>query len=435
MAHLGLARQATGPGPIRQTSIRDATTPALATGARQRSRTTAGAARPLHWRGGHQPATRPPCTAQPASQRRKPRASTSWGSSRSPGDRHAMMVAGPGRLGPGATQSRRSRYWRRAFMAWITSSLPLSKPSTTTSRRRPAVSNPRRSCRAGLSSSRSQTKPACWAAWIASQGRCRACVRSRGPSHDVGADGRPDGLRAADVVALGTFGQRGQQGGVDPNGDDLCGAVADRLAAALAQLVNVVATFGLVGPALDVLLGDWLALDGLHNRSVIRNGCEGKRARPENEPRSQRRPGSVSRLVWTRSPGLGGLASVGSGCLAVLAEGGVWARARSPREVIPCPRATILLPFQPSSMSTAQLAAVSFLARYSGRTHRLVHLPAQALVRLVRGQRAGPAGRHPARPRRAVHPPPGRDRADRDSSVVTMIQVFGGTSGSPTSMG
>lgn len=32
---------------------------------------------------------------------------------------------------------------------------------------------------------------------------------------------------------------------------------------------------------------------------------------------------------------------------------------------------TILLPFQPASMSTAQLAAVSFLARYSGRTHAL----------------------------------------------------------------
>jgi integrase/recombinase XerD len=30
-----------------------------------------------------------------------------------------------------------------------------------------------------------------------------------------------------------------------------------------------------------------------------------------------------------------------------------------------------LLPFQPSMMSTAQLAAVSFLARYSGRTHAL----------------------------------------------------------------
>ena len=35
------------------------------------------------------------------------------------------------------------------------------------------------------------------------------------------------------------------------------------------------------------------------------------------------------------------------------------------------PASTILLPFQPLSMSTAQLAAVSFLARYSGRTHRL----------------------------------------------------------------
>ncbi len=32
---------------------------------------------------------------------------------------------------------------------------------------------------------------------------------------------------------------------------------------------------------------------------------------------------------------------------------------------------TTLLPFQPSSMSTAQLAAVSFLARYCGRTHTL----------------------------------------------------------------
>jgi integrase/recombinase XerD len=30
---------------------------------------------------------------------------------------------------------------------------------------------------------------------------------------------------------------------------------------------------------------------------------------------------------------------------------------------------TMLLPFQPSTMTPAQLAAVSFLARYSGRTH------------------------------------------------------------------
>src|SRR6478735_9012920 len=32
---------------------------------------------------------------------------------------------------------------------------------------------------------------------------------------------------------------------------------------------------------------------------------------------------------------------------------------------------TILLPFQPATMSTAQLAAVSYLARYAGRTHTL----------------------------------------------------------------
>jgi integrase/recombinase XerD len=30
-----------------------------------------------------------------------------------------------------------------------------------------------------------------------------------------------------------------------------------------------------------------------------------------------------------------------------------------------------LLPFQPMSMTTAQLAAVSFLARYAGHTHVL----------------------------------------------------------------
>jgi integrase/recombinase XerD len=32
---------------------------------------------------------------------------------------------------------------------------------------------------------------------------------------------------------------------------------------------------------------------------------------------------------------------------------------------------TALLPFQPTEMSPAQLAAVSYLARYSGHTHRL----------------------------------------------------------------
>ena len=32
---------------------------------------------------------------------------------------------------------------------------------------------------------------------------------------------------------------------------------------------------------------------------------------------------------------------------------------------------TLQLPFQPNAMSPAQLAAVSYLARYSGFTHRL----------------------------------------------------------------
>lgn len=35
------------------------------------------------------------------------------------------------------------------------------------------------------------------------------------------------------------------------------------------------------------------------------------------------------------------------------------------------PTPTTLLPFQPAAMSTSQLAAVSYLARYSGRTHAL----------------------------------------------------------------
>ena len=32
---------------------------------------------------------------------------------------------------------------------------------------------------------------------------------------------------------------------------------------------------------------------------------------------------------------------------------------------------TLLLPFQPDAMTPAQLAAVSYLARYSGHTHAL----------------------------------------------------------------
>jgi integrase/recombinase XerD len=35
------------------------------------------------------------------------------------------------------------------------------------------------------------------------------------------------------------------------------------------------------------------------------------------------------------------------------------------------PERTVLLPYQPTTMSTAQLAAVSYLARYAGHTHHL----------------------------------------------------------------
>jgi integrase/recombinase XerD len=57
--------------------------------------------------------------------------------------------------------------------------------------------------------------------------------------------------------------------------------------------------------------------------------------------------------------------------LAAPAASGVEADPASPHEVTVMPSPTTLLPFQPMTMSPAQLAAVSFLARYSGRTHAL----------------------------------------------------------------
>jgi hypothetical protein len=48
-------------------------------------------------------------------------------------------------------------------------------------------------------------------------------------------------------------------------------------------------------------------------------------------------------------------------------------------------------PFQPTRMTTAQLAAVSYLARYTGRTHTLYAIMLRQWFRLVPGQRAGPA--------------------------------------------
>ena len=81
---------------------------------------------------------------------------------------------------------------------------------------------------------------------------------------------------------------------------------------------------------------------------------------------------------------------------------------------------TTLLPFQPASMSTAQLA-VSFLARYSGRTHhlytfrlreRFAWCERNGLDPLVGVQRA----------RRAVHPRAGRARPDGLERGVDDVQ-------------
>jgi len=60
------------------------------------------------------------------------------------------------------------------------------------------------------------------------------------------------------------------------------GPVADRLASTLAKAVQLVALLGLVGPVLDVALGDGLVLEHLHAKRVVRNE-EGGRDRPLGE--------------------------------------------------------------------------------------------------------------------------------------------------------
>jgi hypothetical protein len=73
---------------------------------------------------------------------------------------------------------------------------------------------------------------------------------------------------------------------------------------------------------------------------------------------------------------------------------------------------TTLLPFQPATMSTAQLAAVSFLARYSGRSHRLYQLQLREWFAWCGRNALDPlVGIQPCA-RRAVHPQPGRARPD-----------------------
>src|SRR4029078_582089 len=50
----------------------------------------------------------------------------------------------------------------------------------------------------------------------------------------------------------------------------------------------------------------------------------------------------------------------------------------------------ILLPFQPDSMTPAQLAAVSYLARYSGHTHGLYAYPLRRWLSLCETNRLDP---------------------------------------------
>jgi hypothetical protein len=69
--------------------------------------------------------------------------------------------------------------------------------------------------------------------------------------------------------AFGAFGQHGQQCFVTTYRDDPNWSVADRLSAAPARLLDVVAAFGLACPAPDVGLGDGLALARLTNGSVL----------------------------------------------------------------------------------------------------------------------------------------------------------------------
>ena len=63
--------------------------------------------------------------------------------------------------------------------------------------------------------------------------------------------------------------------------------------------------------------------------------------------------------------------SMRSGAWAALAASGVWASSCVAARGDSMSAPSAVLPFQPATMSTAQLAAVSYLARYAGRTHVL----------------------------------------------------------------
>jgi hypothetical protein len=73
---------------------------------------------------------------------------------------------------------------------------------------------------------------------------------------------------------------------------------------------------------------------------------------------------------------------------------------------------TTVLPFEPLSMSPAQLAAVSYLARYSGRTHNLYAFQLRRWFSWCEDNPLDPLVRDPASARRALHSPARRIGAD-----------------------
>ncbi len=81
---------------------------------------------------------------------------------------------------------------------------------------------------------------------------------------------------------------------------------------------------------------------------------------------------------------------------------------------------TALLPYQPATMSTAQLAAVSYLARYSGRTHRLYSFQLREWFSWCEGHGLDPlAGIQRAHVELYIRGL--SERGLMDSSVVTMM--------------
>ena len=66
------------------------------------------------------------------------------------------------------------------------------------------------------------------------------------------------------MITVSALGKGGQEGLVQAYRDNLAGPVPNRLTSTLAEAVHVVALLGLVGPTVDVLLGDGLAVHCFH---------------------------------------------------------------------------------------------------------------------------------------------------------------------------